>query len=75
MKKLNPFFVGAFLLGFTAITNQIILLRECLISFYGNELATGIVLGGWFFWTGLGAWLSRFLEKDLLGLSYYWEVI
>lgn len=49
----------AFSLGFTALVTQIILLREFLNIFYGNELVIGIVLSNWMIFTALGAGLGR----------------
>jgi spermidine synthase len=48
------------LLGFLAISFQIVLLREFSAFFYGNEITFGIVLGTWLLWGGLG---SIFGEK------------
>jgi O-antigen/teichoic acid export membrane protein len=33
-----------FLIGFVAIVGQIVLIRELLVIFYGNELSTAIIL-------------------------------
>lgn len=65
INKKNYHLRGVFFLGFTAISCQILLLREFIVSFYGNELSTGIVLGSWFFWTGLGGWLFRFIPDKM----------
>ena len=43
-------------LGFLAASAQIILLREMMVFFYGNELSTGIVLMIWLLWTALGSY-------------------
>lgn len=43
------------LIGFTAVIAQILLMRELLVVFYGNELALGVVLANWLLWTALGA--------------------
>ncbi len=48
-----------FILGFTAMASQIILLREFMSLFQGNELSIAIVLANWMLLTGLGAWLGR----------------
>jgi spermidine synthase len=48
-----------FSLGFTAMATQLILLREFLSIFNGNELVIGIVLANWMLLTGLGALLNR----------------
>ncbi|HNS18481.1 MAG TPA: fused MFS/spermidine synthase [Bacteroidales bacterium] len=45
--------------GFTSIAVQIILLREFLVVFHGNELVYGIILANWMLLTGLGSWLGR----------------
>jgi len=50
-------------LGFTSVITQIILLREFLKIFYGNELIVGIVLSNWMLLTGLGAFLGKLLNK------------
>ena len=44
-----------FLIGFVAIVGQILLIRELLVIFYGNELSTAIILGSWLIWTSLGS--------------------
>ncbi len=49
----------AFSLGFTAMATQLILLREFLSVFNGNELVIGIVLGNWMLLSGLGALMNR----------------
>ena len=49
--------VGA--LGVTAVVTQLVLLRELLGAFAGNELVLGIVLGNWLLLTGFGTWLGR----------------
>jgi len=46
-------------LGFSSLVTQIILLREFLSIFYGNELIVGVVLANWFLLTGLGAFLGK----------------
>ena len=46
-------------LGVTAMITQIILLREFISAFYGNELIIGIILTNWLILTGLGSRLGR----------------
>ncbi|MBN2382045.1 fused MFS/spermidine synthase [bacterium] len=62
----SPHRLGAFFLGFTALSYQIVLLREFMVSFYGNELSAGIVLGIWLLMSGFGAWVGRVLLKTSL---------
>jgi spermidine synthase len=63
------YFLTVFLLGLTSITAQIILLREFLSFFYGNELVLGLILANWMLLTGLGAYLGRNAEKRVHLLS------
>ncbi|MDP2335389.1 MAG: hypothetical protein Q8N05_02850 [Bacteroidota bacterium] len=52
--------ISAFLLGSTSIIAQVILLREFLSVFNGNELVIGLVLANWMVLTGLGAYLGQY---------------
>ena len=45
--------------GFSATVTQLVLMRELLNVFAGNELVLGIVLGNWMLLMGLGASLGR----------------
>ncbi|MBI4651593.1 fused MFS/spermidine synthase [Candidatus Desantisbacteria bacterium] len=54
MKK--SIFLSFFLIGFTSLISQVLLLREFMMVFYGNELSLGIVLFFWMFWTAVGSW-------------------
>jgi spermidine synthase len=52
------------LIGFTATVAQIVLMREMIVVFYGNEISLGIVLANWLVWTAfgsgvLGRWAGR----------------
>ena len=51
------------LLGFITLLSQVILLREFLTLFSGNELVIGIILANWMLLTGLGAFLGRFFTN------------
>jgi spermidine synthase len=53
----------ALLLGFISISTQIILLRELLSVYYGNELVIGIILTNWMMLTGVGAYIGKLSEK------------
>ena len=69
-------------MGFSAVVGQIVLMRELIVIFNGNEISLGIMLATWLFWTAAGSFLaSRFgrgtknarrttaLLECLLGLS------
>lgn len=57
MKK--QFFSSFFILGLVSIIAQVLLLRELMVTFYGNELFLGLALGFWLFWTALGSFLGK----------------
>lgn len=50
-------------LGVTCIITQIVILRESLAVFYGNELVIGIILGNWMILTGIGSYAGRLTQK------------
>jgi len=45
-------------IGFTAAIAQIVLLRELMVVFYGNEISLGLMLASWLFWTAAGSSLA-----------------
>ncbi len=45
--------------GISHVTTQLVLLREMLAVYSGNELVMGVLLGSWLLLTGLGARLGR----------------
>jgi spermidine synthase len=47
-----------FLLGFTSMSTQVILIRESLAVFHGNELVIGLFLGIWMILTASGSFLA-----------------
>lgn len=51
--------------GFAATVAQILLLRELLVLFYGNEMSTALALAGWLLWTALGSGVSARLTSTL----------
>jgi spermidine synthase len=57
-------------LGFTSTIAQVLLMRELVATFYGNELLFGLVLAVWMAWVAVGSWgvgrlaaLHRLREK------------
>jgi len=60
--KLN---LGAIILGLTSIIGQIIILRELIVVFYGNELSLGVILASWLFWVSAGSGLgARLVDRS-----------
>jgi spermidine synthase len=51
--------IPVFALGMTAIITQVIILREFMSIFSGNELVIGTILANWMILTGLGAYLGK----------------
>ena len=72
----NTLQLGILVLGLTAIITQIIIIREVVSTFHGNELTIGLALGCWMVLTALGALAARwrFLvntsEKTLVFLFF-----
>ena len=57
-------------LGVVCQTGQIMLLREFLMVFHGNELSIGIILAAWMAWVGVGSRLGVvFVERSPRPLS------
>jgi spermidine synthase len=49
------------LTGFSAVVGQIVLMRELIVVFNGNEMSMGIMLATWLLWTAAGSALSSHL--------------
>jgi spermidine synthase len=52
-------FLSLFILGFSSLVSQIVMTRELIVSFYGNEFFIGWLLFGWLFWVGIGSVIIR----------------
>ncbi len=60
-----------FLLGFFTIVTQIVLLREIISTFSGNELSTGIMLFAWLLGSGLGNFFSKkYINKFKIEINH-----
>ena len=46
-------------LGVSSVVVQLVLMREMLSSFSGNEMVLGVILGTWLLLTGIGSWLGK----------------
>jgi len=69
----------AFLLGGISIVGQIILLREMVTVFYGNEIAYAIILASWLVWVSIGSFsiscFSKYIRNpDLWITAYQWII-
>jgi spermidine synthase len=71
MKLRNPGLVPAlFLMGFTSVVAQVLLIRELMVAFYGNELSLGIIFFNWLIMVALGSFVFGRLA-DRLGTSSF----
>lgn len=63
---MRPFFlrVSLFVMGLSGIVAQVLLLRELLVSFLGNELTLGIILGDWLVLVAIGAFIIGKTVED-----------
>jgi spermidine synthase len=43
------------LIGVTAVVAQVVLMRELIVVFYGNEISLGLTLANWLLWTAMGS--------------------
>jgi spermidine synthase len=60
------------LMGVGALLAQIILLRELMVVFSGNELSTGVMLAAWLLWTALGsALLGALADRIKRNASFF----
>ena len=61
--------VALALCGFTAVVGQIVLMRELIQVFNGNEIALGILLATWLLWTASGSALASTLVRSPVAQS------
>ncbi|MBM4305426.1 MAG: spermine synthase, partial [Deltaproteobacteria bacterium] len=64
--------ISLLIMGLSGIVAQIILLREFLISFLGNELTLGIILANWLILEAIGSFLiGKTVEKVKKKMEVY----
>ena len=63
LKREKLLFYSITALGISSIITQLILMREFISIFYGNELVFGVILANWLLLTGIGAYLGKFLDR------------
>lgn len=64
-----------FLVGFTAMSAQIVLLRQLIVVFYGNEISLGLLLGAWLFWGAVGSWLLGKLADKIKNRQFFFAIL
>ncbi len=61
---MNTFIFTILVVGLSGIVAQVMLLRELLVSFYGNELTLGLILANWIISEALGVFIiGKFIDK------------
>jgi spermidine synthase len=79
IKRMNYVFYSAILIvGLSGLAAQVLILRELLVSFYGNELTIGIVLANWMALEALGVFIiGKAIDKirDKISLFIVLEII
>ncbi len=64
MSRYNPIRLAWLTMGFTAMVGQIVLMRELIVVFYGNEVSIGTILASWLFWVAVGSFgLGRLVDR------------
>jgi spermidine synthase len=58
-------YIQVFALGFASTLVQIVLMREFMFIFGGNELIIGVILANWMVLTGLGAYLGKSARPNM----------
>ena len=79
MKMKKRIIFALVLIGATSMIAQILLMRQLLVIFYGNELSIGITLASWLFWIAFGSWaIGRWatdkIKQKLVAFSFF-EII
>jgi spermidine synthase len=70
--KTHSLKISLLIMGISGMIAQIILLREFLISFFGNELTLGIILANWLILEAIGAFfIGKTVERTEKKLEIY----
>jgi spermidine synthase len=63
-------------IGFTATVSQVVLMRELVATFYGNELLYGLALMAWLGWVAVGSWgIGRRVDRLRLDVRSFAVVL
>lgn len=66
-----PLYCAVTALGISHVITQITVIREFINCFAGNELVLGILISLWLLFSGLGAWLGRFVTAPALQTTLF----
>ncbi|MFW6132197.1 MAG: spermidine synthase, partial [Candidatus Aminicenantaceae bacterium] len=67
--------VPPFVLGFLALSFQILLLREFSVHFYGNEISYGLILASWLLWGGIGSAVALKFKPSTIKIPWIYNAI
>jgi len=72
-----PILITFLAVGFGETVGQVLLIRELLSNFQGNELSLGVILTCWLLMVALGSWfLGNFAERlPAKPSAFAWTVI
>ncbi len=62
--------LSLFILGFTSLIGQVMITRELMVSFYGNEFFIGWILFGWFIWVAVGSLGTKLFRRQSRETSF-----
>ncbi len=63
--KRGSLLVLCVLMGWLATSAQVLLIREFLVVFYGNEMCLGVIFSSWLLGIAVGAWVcGRILRRQ-----------
>ncbi|TVS10084.1 MAG: spermine synthase [Gammaproteobacteria bacterium] len=63
MKPVPAHLGSVLMLGVVSQLAQVVMLRELLMVFHGNELSIGIILAAWLIWVGVGTGVGTVLAE------------
>lgn len=63
MRTTPPQLPSVLMLGVVSQVAQVVLLRELLMVFHGNELSIGIIFSAWLAWVGVGSALGALIAE------------
>ncbi|MCX5704010.1 MAG: hypothetical protein NT066_05945, partial [Candidatus Omnitrophica bacterium] len=60
------------IIGLSGIVAQVLILRELLVSFYGNELTLGVILANWVILEALGVFIiGKVIERVKNKINFF----
>ncbi len=62
--------ISVVVLGISSVMSQLVVMREFLAVFGGNELTFGIILGNWTLLTGIGSYVGKRLPQKVTVLIW-----